>query len=52
MQALIWDIELFKNGKVNRLLGLMFESATLDGNGKMEDLVVKKIPEFFLHFTP
>ena len=41
-----------KNGKVNRLLGMMFESGTFDGNGKMEDLVVKKIPEFFLHFTP
>ena len=31
---------------------MMFESSTLDGNGRIEDLVVKKIPEFFLHFTP
>ena len=38
--------------KVNRLLGMMFESGTLNGKGRMEDLVVKKIPEFFLHFTP
>jgi len=52
MWALIWDIKHFKNGKVNGLLGMMFESGTLDGNGKMEDLVDKKIPEFFLHFTP
>ena len=50
--ALIWDIKHFKNGKVNRLLGMMFESGTLEENGRMEDLVVKKIPEFFLHFTP
>ena len=41
-----------KNGKVNRLLGMMFESGTLEGNGRMEDLVLKKIQEFFLHFTP
>ena len=34
------------------LLGMMFESGTLDGKGRMEDLVVKKIPDFFLHFTP
>ena len=32
---------------VNRLLGMMFESGTLNGNGRMEDLFVKKIPEFF-----
>ena len=25
----------------------MFESGTLDGKGQMEDLVVKKIPNFF-----
>ena len=31
---------------------MMFESGTLDGKGRMEDLVVKKIPEFVLHFTP
>ena len=37
---------------VNRLLGMMFESGTLDGKGRMEYLVVKKIPEFFLYFTP
>ena len=30
----------------------MFEIDTFDGNGRMEDLVVKKLPELFLHFTP
>ena len=52
MQALISDINHFKNCKVDRLLGMMFESGTLEGKGWMEDLVAKKIPEFFLHFTP
>ena len=47
-----FNLKHFKNCKVDRLLGMMFESGTLDGNGRMEDLVVKKIPEFFLHFTP
>ena len=27
---------------------MMFESGTLDGNGRMEDIVVKKIPDFVL----
>ena len=31
---------------------MMFESGSFDGKGRMEDLVVKKIPEFFLPFTP
>ena len=31
---------------------MTFESGTLDGKGRMEDLIVTKIPEFFLHFTP
>ena len=28
---------------------MMFESGTLYEKGRMEDLVYKKIPEFFLH---
>ena len=27
---------------------MMFESGTLDRNGRMQDLVVKKIPDFYL----
>ena len=30
---------------------MMFESGTLDGNGRMEDIVVKKIPKIFLNFS-
>ena len=52
MQALILDIKHFKNGKVNRLLGMMFESDAFAGNGRMEEQIVKKIPKYFLHFTP
>ena len=52
MKALIRERKHPKNYKVNRILGMMFESGTLDGKVRMKDLVVKKIPEFFLYFTP
>ena len=42
----------FKNSDVTRLLGMMFESGTFDGKGSMEDVIVMKIPGFFLHFIP
>ena len=40
--------KISQSPSVKRLLGMMFESGTLDGKGRMEDLVVKKIPELFL----
>ena len=43
----VWTIKNFRNCKVTRRLSMMFESGTLDGKGRMEDLVIKKIPDFF-----
>ena len=52
MYGLIGNIKQFKNCKVARLLGMMFESGTFDGKGSMEDIIVMKNPGFFLRFIP
>ena len=51
MSALIWNMKHFKNCKVTRLLGMMFDSVTLSRKEAMVDTIFKKTQELFITFN-